>query len=48
MPIDEIKWNRKNEFEDYADKVYDFLNEHYPNAYTYAEIANGIGLKQNP
>jgi hypothetical protein len=43
VPIDETKWNRKNEFEEYADKVYNFLNEHYPNAYTYAEISNGIG-----
>jgi hypothetical protein len=48
VPIDESKWNRKNEFEEYADKVYNFLNEHYPNAYTYAEISNGIGLEKNP
>ena len=48
MPIDESKWNRKNEFEEYADKVYIFLNEHYPDAYTYAEISDGIGLEKNP
>ena len=47
MPIDESKWNRKNEFEKYADKVYNFLNENYPNAYTYAEISNGIGLEKH-
>jgi len=48
VPIDESMWNRKNEFEEYTDKVYNFLNEHYPNAYTYAEIANGIELEKNP
>jgi len=48
LPIDESKWNKKNEIEEYADKVYNFLNEHYPNAYTYAEISNGIGLEKSP
>jgi hypothetical protein len=48
VPIDESKWSRKNEFEEYVDKVYNFLNEHYPNAYTYVEISNGIGLEKNP
>ena len=47
MPIDESKWNKKNEFEEYTEKVYNFLNEHYPNAYTYIEIAQGIGLEKN-
>jgi len=48
VPIDEHKWNKKSEIEEYADKVYNFLNEHYPNAYTYAEISKGIGLEKNP
>ena len=48
MPINESKWNKKNEFEEYADKVYNFLNEHYPYAYTYTEISKGIGLEKNP
>jgi hypothetical protein len=47
VPIDESKWNKKNEFEEYTDKVYNFLNEHYPYAYTYAEISEGIGLKND-
>ena len=48
MPIDENKWNRKNEFEEYTDKVYKFLNENYPSAHTYAEISDGIGMEKNP
>ena len=48
MPIDEGEWNRKNEFEDYGDKVYTFLIEHYPNAYTFVEISDGIGLEKHP
>ena len=46
MPIGEDKWNEKDEFAEYSNKIYKFLKENFPNAYSYDEIRSKVGMKK--
>ena len=44
MPISESKWNRNSGQEEDMQKVYQFLFEKFPNAYSYKELKGVIDL----
>ena len=44
MPINEEEWNKKSKFEEDKEKVYDFLEKHYPQAFTAGEIFKNVDL----
>ena len=44
MPINEDEWDKKSKFEEDKEKVYEFLKQNYPKAFTADEIINSVKL----